>query len=173
MGFFSKLFGLRTEEPVLPPSPQRISKGKEYGRHNIVGVTFENMDGTKRQANIKKCIRITNGAQGHDHEVWYSAEFEPDNRHDPMAIVVSAEERWYTKNDESREKLIGILGYIPKELAHEIHKDMENAIPPMWVYVNSEEFYEIEDDKGKPVVGISFEVSARWEELEITKTRQE
>jgi hypothetical protein len=150
--------------PTPKAIPKKIKKEKNFGRRNIVGVGYKNLDGTNRQTLIKRCIRIIEGSFQSGHDIWFYAEREPSNKHDPNAIRIYAEEYWSTKRDESREKYIGTLGYLPRELAEEIRELTKTACSFVSVTVSNEKFEEFQNEKGKTLVGMSATISCSWEQ---------
>lgn len=122
------------------------------GDVKLSGVSFKNLDGTSRQTIIKKCIRLSNRYS--EHDVSFNAEFEEDNEYDKNAIMVEAIESWYLKNGDSKEKYLGVIGYIPKEVAADINEKLSKLPYTMYVHVKNVSFKEITSETGKQLVGV-------------------
>ncbi len=81
-------------------------------RSKVVGVTFDNPDGTSRQAIIERF-----GAAGMDLEI----RPEPDNPHDENALGV-----WVRKGGHFGSRTLQI-GYVRSELADELRESLEKG----------------------------------------------
>lgn len=162
MGFLSKLFGASAS--MATKEPPRVKKTLDLGRQNIVGVGHKNLDGTSRQTIIKKCLRIVDGYATNGHMLNCFAAHEPDNKHDPNALRVYAEEHWETRNFDSREKYLGTIGYLPREVSAQIATATTGASSTVYVFLGEPQFDEFQDSNGKTLLGISLTVTASWEE---------
>lgn len=148
-----------------------VRKDIKYGRHKVSGVSFKNLDGTSRQTIIKRCVRLADHRSERDVSFW--AEWEPFNEFDPNAISVYAEETWETRGGETKEKFLGVLGYLPQELAAKIANDRQGTDKDTAIGVYEPSFGEIVNEKGKPLVGVSFNVQLEWAEFEVQDLNKE
>ena len=135
-------------------------KKNSFGRHNISGVTCKNLDGTNRQTILKRCVRVLDGHLG--RSIVFIAEKEPNNAIDPNAIRIYAEESWETARGDIKSKFVGFIGYIPKEVAKEITEFIANKEETVYIDIESPDIFVFKNEKGKDVIGISFEITAHW-----------
>lgn len=148
--------GRQSIQRKLSREPERVQKTLSFGRFNVAGVTHKNLDGRSRQTLIRRCVRVH---ESYDKDVDFDAVPERDNPHDPNAIRINAEETWETKAGEAREKFIGCVGYVPREIAAQIY---EQSGEPFNVIVIGPQFYAFENEKGQHIVGLSLEAASFW-----------
>lgn len=139
---------------------KKEKKVKEFGRHNIAGVTYKNLDGTSRQTILKRCVRILDGHL--DRSVVFIAESEPGNTNDPNAIRVYAEETWETAKGDLKDKFLGFVGYFPREVAKEITDLITEKQGEAYVSISQPEVFSFTNEKNKDIIGISFDIAVYW-----------
>jgi hypothetical protein len=161
MGFLSNLFAAGKSHQSY--EHKHTKKTLELGRQNVVGVGHKNLDGTIRQTIIKKCLRVVEGYDTNGHMLCCFAGREPDNKHDPNAFRVYAEEHWETRNYETREKYLGTLGYLSRDVSAQIAIVTSSASDKVYIFLGDPHFEEFQDKSGKTLIGVSFTVRVSWE----------
>ena len=148
--FHPALFGSKNEEIK---ERVRVNVTNDLGMITLINTEAENLDGSSRQKNLQKCVRL------HDSSEWISFDHR-QIRGEECVVAVHDKE---TRSGDSKQIDIGIIGEVPKNIIAELRATKAERV---YFFLDNPEFSAATLENGKKGVGIALRAKITWSAYE-------
>lgn len=151
MGFLDKLFGAK---PAPEKERERVYVTNDLGRHHLLNTDDENLDGSSRQKNLQKCLKLEDSNE-------YVNYFYECKREIHSVVAVHDKE---TKRGESKDVHIGIVGEVPESIILELRSTKGDRVS---LLLDEPSFERCTLENGKKGIAISLRARITWHAYEV------